>query len=55
MEGQFDQAGTLGVLRQVLDRKLLGQRAQVGLDRVDAFLLGNLDRVATRARSCERW
>jgi hypothetical protein len=27
MEGQFDQAGALGVLRQVLDRELLEQRA----------------------------
>jgi hypothetical protein len=35
MEGQFDQAGALGVLRQVLDRELLEQRAQVGLDRLD--------------------
>jgi hypothetical protein len=27
MEGQFDQAGALGVLGQVLDRELLEQRA----------------------------
>src|SRR5215217_3542016 len=36
LEGELDEARALGVLRQVLHAEALEERAQVGLDRLDA-------------------